>query len=117
MIWGSKSTTTVHDVTEFRSILHREYHRSNRYGKAFSCIVFKTDEVEGSQSFNRKLVKAISSRIRSVDQTGWYNSKDIGVLLVGADTENAKKVARDVLDRFPPVRRAPSFAVYSHSSF
>jgi len=116
MTWGMKSTNTIHDVTEFRSILDREYHRSNRYGKAFSCIVFKTDEGQRSQSFNRKLVKAISSRVRSVDQTGWYNSEEIGVLLVGADTENAKKVARDVLGRFSTILPAPRYSVYSHSS-
>jgi hypothetical protein len=113
----SKNPTIIHDEYEFRRIIQREHHRTNRYGKRFSCIVFKTDYAKESTASNRKLIEAIASRIRSVDETGWYNHTEIGVLLVGADTESAKKVALDVVDRVSPKNPSPPFSIYSHTSF
>jgi hypothetical protein len=114
---GWKNSTTFYNQEDFRNIIEKERQRADRYGREFSCIVFKTENGNGSSVSNRKLIDVIASRVRSSDETGWYNSTDIAVLLLGSNAENAKKVALDVINRIYPSSSFPAYSVYPHTAF
>jgi hypothetical protein len=114
---GWNSATTFYSQNDFHTIIEKERHRAERYGQKFSCIVFKNENRNGSAVSNRKLLDVIASRVRSSDQTGWYNATDIAVLLFGSNAANAEKVALDVIHRIYPKSPFPAYTVYPHTAF
>ena len=117
MFYGWKNSTTFYNENEFRNIMQRERYRADRYGRRFSCIVFKTNNGNASTVSNQKLFNVIAGRVRGSDEAGWYNSADIAVLLLGSNAEDAEKVALDVIDRISPKNPSPTFSIYSHTAF
>ena len=99
MLHGITKRARIYDSREFRKAIEKEKSRAQRYGEVFSCVVFRADSATRSHGVEKHLLEAIRSRIRSVDEIGWLSDSEIGVLLVGADRDNAMKLAQDVVRR------------------
>ena len=106
----------IYSEKEFSRAVQREKERSNRYGSSFSCLIFESQGSGIPMRRTKKLVNAISNRVRWVDEMGWVNDKDIGVLLSGTDAAQAQKVAQDIVHRLPRRQTPIAFSVQSQTA-
>ena len=106
----------IYPENKFQQLLQRELRRTERYGSALSWIVFQTSDTKTPSLFHRKLVTAIAERVRSIDEIGMMGTREIGVILSGADDKNARKIAVDITEKLPHRSGALTFSVFSHSA-
>ena len=103
----------IYTEQEFRRAIQREKDRADRYGSSFSCVIFESTGNRIPAKRQKNLFHAIVGRVRGIDEMGWVNGRDIGVLLAGTDTLGAHKVAEDIVSQFPQRQGAVSFSVQS----
>jgi diguanylate cyclase (GGDEF)-like protein len=90
----------------FQEIVHVEWRRLMREGRSLSLIMFDLDDGDFNAVFYRSVAgSACLCRIAEVargqtrragDTVGRYGETRFGVLLPGADTANAKRIAEDL---------------------
>ena len=90
-----KNNIDIHPEKKFHSIIRRECSRSDRLNKSFSLIVFKV----GDNAELLSLTKFLYDRIRMSDQIGWFDNKNIGLLLPETSYDGALKLAEEVKTR------------------
>ncbi len=98
----------------FHLFLERERTRSDRNGHKLSLVLFEMREDVKGKVINL-LIKALKSRARSIDRFGWYNAKNIGVILPNTFYEGGVRFAHNICEmifsnKVPP----PCFKVYSY---
>ncbi|MGH8576773.1 MAG: diguanylate cyclase domain-containing protein, partial [Gammaproteobacteria bacterium] len=90
----------------FQEIVHVEWRRLMREGRPLSLIMFDLDDGDGNAAFYRSVAGgACLCRIAEVargharragDTAGRYGETRFGILMPGADTANAKRIAEDL---------------------
>ncbi len=81
---------------EFQNLLSQERSRRDRSGSEFALILFKTEEKKYHKGYAARLIRAMFSRKRSIDELGWYDQERIGVILPSTNQEGARKFASDI---------------------
>ena len=109
-----KRKNSVYTRNEFQRVLAREKSRTERYGRDSCFIVFEQDADRLSKRIIRRLINAVSRRVRLVDEIGWVNTKGIGVLLAGATADDGQKVASDIMSNITISKKSP-LSIYTRS--
>jgi lipopolysaccharide/colanic/teichoic acid biosynthesis glycosyltransferase len=91
----------INSFAVFQALLRHERSRSERDGSEFSLAVF---DVSGLNSHGRgiqRVADQIREGMRSIDEVGWIDSKNIGVLLPVTNIEGGRKFAKRVDESIP----------------
>ena len=82
------------------NVLLRERSRADRNNHEFSFIVFDIGEKKQDKIFITHLSQFLNSRLRSIDEKGWFDKNQIGIVLPYTSAINAMKVAEDLCKNF-----------------
>ncbi len=88
-------------VIDFRTALMRERARADRNEEEFSVLLLEGDE---------RLIEKLTKRMRTIDEIGWFDKRQIGVILPDTSASGAMKVANDIR-RMPSL---PTVTVYTY---
>jgi hypothetical protein len=77
--YGSRQE--IHSEKDFFQILERERERANRNNQPFSLVVFDLRFLHPFPSATNDFIKKITHRMRKIDEIGWYEQRQIGILL------------------------------------
>jgi lipopolysaccharide/colanic/teichoic acid biosynthesis glycosyltransferase len=99
-----------------RRILDRERARVDRNRSQFSLLVFTPREPESSRETLARLVRRLHRRLRFTDEVGWFDERQIGVVLPDTPASGAWKVADDICLKFSSHELPPLCTVYAYPS-
>jgi len=113
MLRGIRSIQGIQSREQLYKIIVRERARADRSGECFSLVVFrlkgrKRDTYQALLHLSRQLV----TRARITDEVGWFDKTSLGAILVGADSEGARKFFSIVIASMPQSLTAPTLELY-----
>src|SRR5207248_2723382 len=97
-----------------RDVLERERALADRTGMQFSVVVFR---IQGQAAWSRtihRLSHAMTKRIRSTDEVGWFDSRCLCAVLRATKGEGAIHFAEDVCGMLKGKVACPAFTVYTY---
>ncbi len=112
----AKALDGIHSERRFRIVLERERARADRNQHQFSIVVFNVNNSDSDNTQGRHLARVLANRIRSVDETGWFDNHHIGVLLPYASEIGALKLADDVCHAIAAEALPPKYTVNTYPS-
>jgi lipopolysaccharide/colanic/teichoic acid biosynthesis glycosyltransferase len=112
----------LHPPEQLRRILARERARAHRSGDCLSVVTFALRGRAAARcragAWEREmavlLATVLRGRLRSTDEAGWLDDRQIGVVLPGTSVPGARKVADDVCLQFPADVPPPAYTIYSY---
>jgi PleD family two-component response regulator len=110
----TKLTGEIYSEEEFRRIIDRERARADRIDHQFSLIVLDFEFDNGNHGENGRLLGKIYSRIRRIDEIGWYDPQRIGIILPYTSERGAQKFAESLCGLMNPARAECTFNVYTY---
>ena len=96
---------------EFRRVMRRERAACDRNNHEFSLLVFD-GEVIADPASAQALVRAMTHRIREIDEVGWLDSQRLGLLLPYTSFSGATTLARDLCRIAAPLQA--NYAIYTY---
>jgi lipopolysaccharide/colanic/teichoic acid biosynthesis glycosyltransferase len=104
----------LHSPDGLRRLLERERARADRTGEPLSLVAFgaRTPEVDAATPI--LAAKILRGRLRTTDELGWLNGRQVAVVLPNTPPTGAWKVADDVCLEFPKDLAPPICTVYSY---
>jgi len=115
-LFGAKEDSTVDINSEktFYQKLKIERSRTHRSGHGFSLVVFDLEELRSSQKDVGRLIKTINSRIRDIDQIGWYEKKRIGVVLPYTSAKGAKEFSKKIINLIDDFQKESKYTLITY---
>jgi hypothetical protein len=110
-----KDSNGIHSEEEFRRIIDRERARADRTDHQFSLIVLDLGFTNGNHHTNRRLLQKIISRMRRIDEIGWYNQNRIGIILPYTSERGAQRFSESLWQLFDPSMAECIFNVYTYN--
>ncbi len=108
--------SAIYSQKEFKEVVERECERADRYGQRLSLALFEIGTIDENNLAVRQLIRTIHRRFRDIDELGWYNSKQIGVILPHTPLKGAWKLAEDVNNLLTAFPQPPPFTIYTYPS-
>ncbi len=93
---GSQFDDRLLTVENMQKTILREKARSDRRDHDFSVIVIDIEKLNNGKDFEY-LVNFLGSRLRLIDEIGWYDENQVGIILPYTSSENAVQVAEDLM--------------------
>ncbi|HZV47596.1 MAG TPA: sugar transferase, partial [Thermodesulfovibrionales bacterium] len=115
-LFDRNTLPTMKPMSEFNSLVKQERYRSDRNNQKFTLITFDVTEDNGKLSNTLKFIDAFSSRLRTSDETGWLNDRQIAVLLPETTTEGAYKALINFSENSVTTDSLPRYNVYMYPS-
>ena len=106
----------IYSEEEFRRIIDNERARADRTDHQFSLIVFDLGFTNGNQNKNGLLLQKIFSRIRRIDEIGWYDRRRIGIILPYTSERGAQRFAESLCELMDPSMAECVFNLYTYGS-
>src|SRR5947209_12468167 len=91
----------LHPPAHLRKVLERERARADRTGERLSVITFAAASREADRVTTAWLAKILAGRLRSTDDAGWLDDRQVCAVLPGTAPRGAWKVVEDVCLNFP----------------
>ena len=104
----------IHSVNEFRSILKREQERADRNGDLFSLLAFEVGVPSKQPGIVAMLTKIVLRRKRHIDEVGWFNNINVGVILPNTTMDGARKLGEDISHELAATGPPPAFTIYGY---
>ena len=104
----------IYSEEEFRRIIDKERARADRTDHQFSLIVLDLGFTNGNQNKNGLLLQKIVSRIRRIDEIGWYAPQRIGIILPYTSERGAQRFTESLCQLFDPSMAHCIFNVYTY---
>ncbi len=111
-----RTMSHINSTEAFRAILERERDRADRYGHKFSLVLFYVGKTQTNDKLATCLVHVLTQRKRSTDELGWFDEKQIGIVLLDTSADGAWKVADDVCQSIEFTTPPPACKVYIYPS-
>ncbi len=104
----------IHLPAVFHALLNHERSRSDREGSEFSLVVLDVTGLESNGRGIQLVARTIKAKMRSIDEFGWLDSRNIGILLPVTKNEGGRRFAHRLCDSIPtPPSPIPSM-VYTY---
>jgi len=115
-LFGAKknSTSDICSEKKFHQKLKIERSRTHRNGHEFTLTVFDLEEFELSEKNIGRVIKIIKSRIRDIDQIGWYGKKRIGVILPYTSAKGAKDFSKNIINEINDVKKESNYTLITY---
>lgn len=107
-------TQGIYDVPVFVALIKHERNRVDRDGNEFALTIFQTEGLGTWRSVD--VIKRIKKCIRTVDEIGWLDDKNLGVLLPATTMDGGHRFARRVVgnEASEAAKKNLPFRVYSY---
>jgi lipopolysaccharide/colanic/teichoic acid biosynthesis glycosyltransferase len=99
---------------EFHSLMARERGRADRNGNIFSLIIFRMANLPPGISVQRRLLVSLGSRLRDIDEYGWYDDRHLGAIIPYASGKNAQRIAEGICRDLALPATDETFIVYTY---
>ncbi len=99
---------------EFHSLMARERGRADRNGNIFSLIIFRMANLPPGISVQRRLLVSLGSRLRDIDEYGWYDDRHLGAIIPYASGKNAQRIAENICRDLSLPASDETFIVYTY---
>jgi len=106
----------IYSSEHFRVIVERERSRADRDGHGFSLVVFDIESTANSISAEYLRHVGFSRRLSPTDEIGWFDKRNIGVLLHNTSVEGAWSFCNYVRDIIAAKGPPPDCSVYAYPS-
>jgi lipopolysaccharide/colanic/teichoic acid biosynthesis glycosyltransferase len=103
-------------AAQTRRALERERARADRTGERLSVVVFAPRGRGAERATAEWLGKILRGRLRSTDEAGWLDARQVCAVLPNTAAEGAWKVVEDVCRHFPAHVPPPFCTVYAYPS-
>ena len=80
-LFKTKIADRIYSEAEFRRVIDRERARADRTERHFSLIVLDFGQSNGDHKSQSLLLQKLLSRMRRIDEIGWYDPRRIGIIL------------------------------------
>ncbi len=112
----NKNISTLNSVLDFRKIIERECRRANRYNAKLSLIIYEIGSRNERDLAVRLVIRVMGRRVRNMDDIGWFDLSQIGVLLPHTPGIGACKLSEDLIRLLAAAPSALPFTIYSYPS-
>lgn len=100
--------------SEFREKLKIERSRTHRNSHEFSLILLKLDLLQLDQSKINKMIQELHSRIRDIDNMGWYDKNSIGIILPYTSANGAKGFVNNIIHSVLELKQDTEYTLYTY---
>lgn len=83
-------------IEDMEKAVLREKARSDRQNHEFSMIVVDIEELNHGGDLINRLLSFLDTRLRSIDEIGWYDRYHIGIILPYTSKANAIHVVEEI---------------------
>lgn len=101
-------------TNEFREKLKIERSRTHRNSHEFSLILLKLEPLQLNREKTDKLIRKIHSRIRDIDNIGWYDDHNIGIILPYTSSEGAKGFMNNIFQSLYELKENSEYTLYTY---
>ena len=112
----TKRVYEIYSEEEFRRIIDRERARADRTDHQFSMVVLDLGFTNGNHKTNKLLLQKIFSRIRRIDEIGWYAPQRIGIILPYTSERGAQRFTESLCELMDPSMAECVFNLYTYGS-
>jgi GGDEF domain-containing protein len=100
---GNLAADVLLPQDQFQRAIEKERIRSDRGEHEYSLLVLTPNLDEKKQAARlRKIVLAIRKMIRDLDEVGWYDKKQLGIILPYTSREGAEQLAHKICEKITP---------------
>jgi hypothetical protein len=99
---------------EFKSIITKERARADRNNQELSLLIFDLETSDLKKTNIISLIREIRSRIRLIDEMGWYDDWRIGMILPYTSNKGAIKLAENIYDSLDGIISKSVCTVYTY---
>lgn len=99
---------------EFREKLKIERSRTHRNSHEFSLVLLKIEPLQLNQEKTEKLIRQIHSRMRDIDNIGWYDTHNIGIILPYTSSEGAKGFMSNIFHAVNGLKDDTEYTLYTY---
>jgi len=111
---NSKNLNGLHSVKRFRWILEMERARVDRTESQFSLVLFDTGISDNGVP--QHISQILEARLRITDEAGWFDNRQVGVIMPDTDAQGAWRLAEHVCQSVFDDSRSPFCTVYTYPS-
>lgn len=114
--YDSRALGMVLSKKQFSTVLQKERHRSDRLKAPFSLVVIPAD-IKAPQQL-QKLARFVQDHMRIIDEFGWYDEKNLAILMFDTPFEGARIALKrlSLLDNAPQELLRSAIHVYPDAS-
>jgi hypothetical protein len=109
-----KEPNGFQSAAHFRRILEMERARFNRTGSRFSIVLFDTGN--SNNGMPQHISRVLKARLRITDKAGWFDNRQVGVVMPYTSAQGAWKFAKDVCKALVGDSQIPLCTVYTYPS-
>lgn len=106
----------IHPIKQFRALIEHERRRSDRTGDRFSVVVFLMGNSKPDRDTLCSLPEFLMQSVRSTDEVGWFDTNQIGVLLLDTPPRGAYQFLEKIQKNAPSSLSLPKHHVYVYPS-
>lgn len=110
----SMEIAALHSPATFQALLRHERCRSDRDGGEFSLAVFNVSALVSDSRGMKQIARGIREKMRSIDEIGWLDERNIGVLLPVTNLQGGQRFAARVSDSARMPSSSISWTVHSY---
>ena len=96
----SEKKLVLHSLADMQHVLRRERNRADRNEHEFSMLLFTLRASSHDTPLQTRFLHFLGKRLRSIDEVGWFETDQIGVILPYTSAENALIVAEGIRREF-----------------
>jgi lipopolysaccharide/colanic/teichoic acid biosynthesis glycosyltransferase len=104
----------IHLPAVFHALLHHERSRSDRDGSEFSLVVLDVTGLGSNGRGIQQVARTIKEKMRSIDEVGWLDSGNIGILLPVTKNEGGRRFANRLCESIPTPPSSIPWMVYTY---
>ena len=109
-----KELNGFHSVKQFRWILEMERARVDRTDSQFSLVLFDTGNSDNGVP--QHISQILEARLRITDEAGWFDNRQVGVVMPDTSAQGAWKLGEDVCHSVFDDPRSPFCNIYTYPS-
>ena len=83
-------------------MIDRERERAGRNRHSVSLVLIQIGKTGGNSDQIPGIIHTIQTRIRQVDEMGWYDAARLGIILPYTSREGACRLTHDLITRLAP---------------
>ena len=111
----TKIAGEIYSEEEFRRIIDKERARADRTDHQFSLILLDLGFTNGNHKKNGRQLQKIFSRMRRIDEVGWYDPQRIGIILPYTSEGGAQRFAESIGELMDLSMAECIFNVYTYN--
>jgi PleD family two-component response regulator len=104
----------IYSQEEFKKSVGKERARADRSNQKLSLIIFDMNSSAPKKIAINQLFAEIRSRVRNIDQVGWYDDQQLGIILPYTSNRGAIRLTENICESLDESISKPICSVYTY---